>query len=174
LNKRILKSNNKTKTTWSIVNELLGKQHYTRGIQEINIEGKCLTTQQDIANAFNTYVSTTIDKTNMDGNPHTYCYLDRDVGVSYPLLVFKTFPTQEILPIIRSIQTKNSSGYDKISTKLSKISAKYICPPLIYICNKFVLTRIFPEQLKYSTIKPLYKKGDKTDPCNCRPISLLT
>jgi hypothetical protein len=29
LNKRILKSNNKTKTTWSIVNELLGKQHYT-------------------------------------------------------------------------------------------------------------------------------------------------
>jgi hypothetical protein len=63
LNKIILRSNNKTKTTWSTVNELLGKQHYTQGIQEINIEGKCLTTRQDIANVFNTYFSTKKKKT---------------------------------------------------------------------------------------------------------------
>jgi hypothetical protein len=132
-------------------------------------------------NAFNTYFSTIIDKTNKDsqenirhGNPHTYCYLDQGVGVSYPPLVFKTFSTQELLSIIRSIQTKNSSGYDEISTKLLKISANYVCSPLTYICNKSVLTGIFPERLKYSTIKPLYKKGDKTDPSNYRLISLLT
>jgi hypothetical protein len=52
------------------------------------------------------------------GKPHTYCYLDQDVGVSYTPLVFKTFSTQEILSLIRSIQTKHSSGYDEISTKL--------------------------------------------------------
>jgi hypothetical protein len=76
--------------------------------------------------------------------------------------------TQEILSIIRSIKTKNSSGYE-ISTKLLKISADYICSPLTYICNKSVLTGILPERLKYSTIKPLYKKGDKN-----RPIQLQT
>jgi hypothetical protein len=27
-NKRILKSNNKTKTTWNMINELFGKQHF--------------------------------------------------------------------------------------------------------------------------------------------------
>jgi hypothetical protein len=95
------------------------------------------------------------------------------VGVSHPPLVFKTFSTQEILSVIRSIQTKNLSGYDEISTKLLKISANYICSPLTYISNKSVLTGIFSERLKYSTIKLLHKKGDKTDPSNYRPISLL-
>jgi len=89
-------------------------------------------------------------------------------------MVYKTFSTQEITSIIKSIKTKNSSGYDEISTKLLKISANYTCSPLTYICNKSVSTGIIPERLKYSIIKPLYKKGDKTDPSNYRPISMLT
>jgi hypothetical protein len=89
-------------------------------------------------------------------------------------MVFKSFSTQEIISIIKSLKTKNSFGYDEISTKLLKISASYICSPLTYICNKSISTGIFPERLKYSIIKPLYKKGDKTDPPNYRPISLLT
>jgi len=48
LNKRILKSNNKTKTTWNIINELLGKQHFTQDIQKLTIEGTHLTNQHDI------------------------------------------------------------------------------------------------------------------------------
>jgi hypothetical protein len=180
LNKRILKSNSKTKTTWNIINELLGKQLHTQETQKLTIEGKHLTIQQDIMNAFNNYFSTIIDKTNSDsqenmrhGNPYTYCYFDHSAGDSYPPVVFKSFPL-EITSIIKSIKTKNSSGYDEISTKLLKISANYICSPLTYICNKSVSTEIFPERLKYSVIKPLYKKGDKTDPFNYRPISMLT
>jgi hypothetical protein len=54
------------------------------------------------------------------------------------------------------------------------ISANYICSPITHICNKTISSGIFPERLKYSIIKPLYKKGDKTDPSNYRPISLMT
>jgi len=36
-----------------------------------------------------------------------------------------------------------------------------------------LLTGIFPDRIKYSEIKPIYKKGDKTLITNYRPISLL-
>jgi fructose-1,6-bisphosphatase/inositol monophosphatase family enzyme len=35
-------------------------------------------------------------------------------------------------------------------------------------------TGIFPARLKYSHIKPIFKKGIKTEISNYRPISLLT
>jgi hypothetical protein len=46
--------------------------------------------------------------------------------------------------------------------------------PFNYICNKIIQSGTFPERLKYSVIKPLYKKGDKLLISNYRPISLLT
>jgi hypothetical protein len=33
---------------------------------------------------------------------------------------------------------------------------------------------IFPDRMKFSIIKPIYKKGNKMKPTNYRPISLLT
>ena len=57
LNKRIYKSNNKIKTTWNIINELLGKQQPLQSIQKLIIDGTQLTNQQDIANALNKHFS---------------------------------------------------------------------------------------------------------------------
>jgi hypothetical protein len=34
-------------------------------------------------------------------------------------------------------------------------------------------TGVFPDRLKYSEIKPIYKKGDKSNTSSYRPISLL-
>jgi hypothetical protein len=45
---------------------------------------------------------------------------------------------------------------------------------LNHICNKVLSSGIFPSRLKYAEVKPLFKKGDKKDMSNYRPISLLT
>ena len=75
--------------------------------------------------------------------------------------------------IIHSLKCTDSHGYDEVSTRIIKISAPCILCPLTLILNKILSTGVFPKRLKFSEVKPLYKKGIKTELSNYRPISLL-
>ena len=72
------------------------------------------------------------------------------------------------------MKLKDSRGCDEISVRILKTSAPYILSPLTYISNKILTMGIFPEWLKFSEVKPFYKKGNSSDFSNYRPISLLT
>jgi Notch-like protein len=72
------------------------------------------------------------------------------------------------------LKPEDSHEYDEITTQILKISAPGTTSLLNYICNKLLSKDIFPDRLKCSLIKPLYKKGSKLDMANYRPISLLT
>jgi hypothetical protein len=68
----------------------------------------------------------------------------------------------------------NSRGYDEIPIKVLK-TCKYVINILLtYIINRSLGTGIFPDGLKYSEIKHIYKNGDKNLTCNFRPISLTS
>jgi len=54
------------------------------------------------------------------------------------------------------------------------VGAPYVLSPLTFIFKKILSSGIFPDRLKYSEFKPLFKKGDSTYFSNYRPISLLT
>jgi len=75
--------------------------------------------------------------------------------------------------IITELKHKNSCGYDKVTTRILKTVSPFIVSPLTHICNRMLSTGTFPDRLKYSEMKPIYKKGDKTQITNYRPISLL-
>jgi hypothetical protein len=52
-NKRITNSTNKTKTTWKIINELLGKHNSSQDIHKLTLEDKHFTNHNDIVNLLN-------------------------------------------------------------------------------------------------------------------------
>ena len=129
------------------------------------IDREHLKDQQDIAEAFNNYFSTIIDKINKNSEnnktnngkvPTFHYYLEQNYVHSPPTLVIKTCSTKEVTSIIKVLKTKNSYGFDEISIRLLKISATYICSPLTDICNKSTLSGIFPDRMKFSIIKPIY------------------
>ena len=67
-----------------------------------------------------------------------------------------------------------SSGYEGISNEILKC-----CPPIVEHypakrINKCIFQEIFPDCLKKNTVLPLNKTGDKNQPGNYRPISLIS
>jgi hypothetical protein len=171
-NRKILKSSNKNKTTWDIIKLETGKQSYNGDIQSLDIGGKPSYDQQAIPDSFNNYFSSiveTIHKKNIYNKTGTsnvttstpLHFLSESRKNPFPATVFKSFSTKEIITIITSSKSKNSHGYDEVPTKLLKINAPFICSSLTYICNKSILSGNFPDRLKYSIIKPSYKKEIK-------------
>jgi len=129
----------------------------------------------------NKYFSTIVDVINFNkrvtpsiNTSSSYNYLQQVEGNHYSPMVFKSFSTNEITSIIKSLKTKNSFGYDEISPRILKVSANYISPPLTYICNRAISAGVFPDRMKYSIVTPIFKKGNNSDPANYRPISVLT
>ena len=70
----------------------------------------------------------------------------------------KPTTTTEIENIIKTLKPKNLYGYNEISTKLLKITASFVSSPFNYTSNKVLTKGIFPDRLKYSIIKPFYRK----------------
>jgi len=92
----------------------------------------------------------------------------------YPSTECKCTKMKETEQIIKSLKTKNSYGYNEISTKILKISCPFISSSLNYICNKILFWGLFPDRLKYTVIKSLHKNGDRCEVSNYRPVSILT
>jgi len=146
----------------------------------LRIDNKEITNQNTIANIFNSYFLSIAESLNSGNNKHTnikdpnpISYLINSFHRPFPKISWHYASTYEIEKIIKSLKSKITGGYDEISTQILKFSAPIISL-LIYICNAILNTGIFPVRLKYTIIKPIFKKGDDQDITNYRPISLLT
>jgi len=93
----------------------------------------------------------------------------------YPSMECKCTTTKEIERIIKSFETRNSYGYDEISTKILKISGPFIRSTINYICTKMLFWGVFPDRLKlkHTIIKQLHKNDGRGEVSNYRPVSLL-
>ena len=73
----------------------------------------------------------------------------------------------------KTFKNKSSSGHVGVSNMIVKISATVLAPFLANVFNECFKEGIFPNSLKIAKVIALHKTGDKTDPNNYRPISLL-
>ena len=74
---------------------------------------------------------------------------------------------------INNLPTKNSCGFDGISTKLLKVIEPVILKSLTLLINQVLYSGVFPDKLKIAKVIPIFKKDDPSLFENYRPISLL-
>jgi hypothetical protein len=112
----------------------------------LKFEGKLTNNQKEIADTLNKHFMSVAENiiTENSHNDSSINNMENTTPINYLLQCFKcTFPnfklklssTGEIKNIIKSLKTKNSLGYDKISTKLLKFSSPFIISPLTHICK---------------------------------------
>jgi hypothetical protein len=68
---------------------------------------------------------------------------------------------KEIENITRSLKIKSLYGYDGISTKIIRSSIPYVSSSLTCISYRMLTASSFPKRLKFSEIRPIFKRGDK-------------
>ena len=159
---KVLTSDNKTKTMWSICNELRGR---TSIALECQIKGN----STDVAESYNKFLIDIVANLtkNIKNLPFTYNITENNCS-----LFLKPFCSQELILISQKLKNKLSSGEDEIPTNIVKLSMTKISNILCYILNNSLKFGIFPQQLKHSLIKPLHKSGNPELLENYRPISL--
>ena len=74
---------------------------------------------------------------------------------------------------MKDLNPSKAVGIDNLSGKFLKDGADILARPISQLCNLSIKLGSFPRSCKIAKVKPLSKKGAKTDPQNYRPISLL-
>ena len=72
-----------------------------------------------------------------------------------------------------NIESSKAAGVDKLSGRYLKDDANILAKPISALCNLSISQGVFPSACKVAKLKPIFKKGKKTDPSNYRPMSLL-
>ena len=75
--------------------------------------------------------------------------------------------------LLSGINLSKAAGIDTISGRFLKDGASKLALPIMQLFNLSIYLSTLPDTCKVSKLKPLFKKGSKTDPKNYRPISLL-
>ena len=82
--------------------------------------------------------------------------------------------TQEFYSILKTLQIGKACGPDMINNRILREIADSVSPVLTDIFNTSLSTSKVPDIWKQSNVSPVFKKDDKTNVENYRPISLIS
>ena len=168
-------AHNDPKQTWKHINAILNRTSSDDSLPPgITLNGRKISNKQMIVNSFNEHFASIGKKlTNSLGdnqNNSFESYLTDNVSSNFS---FQQIDCQTVSKIIDQLACKTTTAADGISTKLLKNIRDQISEPLCHILNQSFYAGIFPDALKVARVKALFKKGDRCDLNNYRPISIL-
>ena len=159
--------------TWNLINELTSRNtSKSTNILEIQVDNRTISSPGDMAEAFNDHFTNigqvlAQEVPSAEVNPEFYLsHTDKAFHLKTPSL-------DVVFNLLRNIDEKKATGLDMIPSKLLKMAASIVTPSLTAIFTKSIITGIYPTEWKMARVTPVFKKGEKSDLNNYRPISVI-
>lgn len=134
-------------------------------ISEMTINGTTVTNQPAIAHHFNNYFHSVFSKPKPYDAPSTTSAHPSEVNfISY----------DGVVSMLLNLKTKSSPGPDDIPNGFLRRYAESLARFLVIIFRASLLTGCVPEDWKIARVVPVFKKGDRLQVTNYRPISLTS
>ena len=160
-----------TKTFFSETNRLLGNRpHQSNNPPELALRdnsGTLKSDPKDVAELYNDFCTSKHTLT----DPSTSCpHLPTCSSDS-----FKFMPVSEleVAKIFNKLDKNKRGGPEQIPASVYKTLSYTIIPALTIIINTCFTSSMFPTRYKRALVIPKFKKGDRQEPNNYRPISSL-
>ena len=164
-----------TKQTWNILKSILNRHGRPKPPTSFNINNIDITDPVEIANHFNSYfvnIGITLANKIPPANTSFHHYLNKATSPKDSFFVTPT-DSDEIISLCKTLKSGTSCGCDDIKPDVIKAVSDLIANPLVHIFNLSLSSGIVPTQLKIAKVVPIFKKGDRQDLHNYRPISVL-
>ena len=79
----------------------------------------------------------------------------------------------DTVKIVKSLKNSKALAVDEIPVKFIKEGIEVLALPITQMVNLAIVTKKVPDIWKSAVIHPIFKKGDRSNPANYRPISIL-
>ncbi len=126
----------------------------------------------NICNTLNTNFAN-VGKCVQEQNKSDYDITTFEINTQPTIFELKSTTEADIHKVIDGLSNTKSSSVDGITSNMLKCCKTTVTPILLSIFNRSIQEHAFPNRWKIGKVTPLYKTGDKCNPNNYRPISIL-
>ena len=161
--------------TWEGIREVINiRKEKGQTINTLNSDNGIINEDRKISEQFNKHfcnIAKTIEKEIPSAKNNFSGYLKNPIEKSF---FINPTTADEVETQIKCLKNNKASGPNSIPTSIFKNFRKSLSVPLAEIINLSFNEGKFPAQLKSANVIPDFKKGDKLEVNNYRPISLIS
>ncbi|KAG7298799.1 hypothetical protein JYU34_017232 [Plutella xylostella] len=169
--KLIIEAGRDTKKIWGYINNWLGREKKSIDDTILKYLGK----QFDVPTICEKFSETFCNEIEKIKHKCNICFLERNsyAQEQNKSMRFQKVTSSSVELVINRLNEKKSAGIDNIRMRDIKLIKDKFSPILAHFINLSVYSQAYPDLLKLSIIRPLFKGGSHYNTGDYRPIAVL-